>query len=319
MVNHFPDEDIKKELDNVLYEDKKDIIIIDNNTIYEITTTKNQKNHDNKNISTIDLGECENILKTHYNINPKDSLLILKADIYKDNYLIPIVQYQIFNPINRTLVDLNLCKDTKITLDIPVSINEDELYKYDQNSDYYNDRCFVCFSDNQDMTINDRREEFIKQKRTLCGECKYINYNKETKSSKCECDIDIKNEITIFEDLTINKERLYDNFIGKTGSNLEVIKCYYLLFQLEYLIKNIGNYLILFLILSYLICTILFCVKGYKSLFEKIDYLKGNFSANKICKKNINKKKIKSFRNKIINLTKGKKSSGNKNPTIKIN
>ena len=41
--------------------------------------------------------------------------------------------------------------------------------------------------------------------------------------------------------------------------------------------------------------------------------------SNRIYKKNKNKNKIKSFMNKIINLTKGKKSSGNKNPPIRIN
>ena len=40
----------------------------------QISTLEEQKNNLNPNISTIDLGECENILKTKYNISKDDSL-----------------------------------------------------------------------------------------------------------------------------------------------------------------------------------------------------------------------------------------------------
>ena len=45
-----------------------------------ITTTANQKNSENKNKTTIDLGECEYKLKSHYNISLNDSLYIIKLD-----------------------------------------------------------------------------------------------------------------------------------------------------------------------------------------------------------------------------------------------
>ena len=105
------------------------------------------------------------------------------------------------------------------------------------------------------------------------------------------------NEINVFEDITIDTKRLYNNFIGNTSSNLEVIKCYYLLFKIEYLVKNIGNYVILFIIISYLFFTIKFCVKGYNLLLKKINYLKSKIPLNennkKIKKKKILKKKKK--------------------------
>ena len=41
--------------------ERKDIIIQDNERVYQITSSLNQNN--NKNISSIKLGECENILK----------------------------------------------------------------------------------------------------------------------------------------------------------------------------------------------------------------------------------------------------------------
>ena len=49
-------------------ENKEDIIESKDNVTYQMTTTDNQKNNTNKNISSIDLGECEKILKDKYKI-----------------------------------------------------------------------------------------------------------------------------------------------------------------------------------------------------------------------------------------------------------
>ena len=42
------------------------------------TTSENQKNNTNKNISTINLGDCENKLKEIYKIDPSLPLIIFK-------------------------------------------------------------------------------------------------------------------------------------------------------------------------------------------------------------------------------------------------
>ena len=56
-------------------EDKK---IDGKNLSIIITSTKNQKNNENKKMVTINLGKCENILKDIYNISKNDSLYILQ-------------------------------------------------------------------------------------------------------------------------------------------------------------------------------------------------------------------------------------------------
>ena len=48
------------------------------NLLIKITSTKNQKNNENENMITIDLCECENILKDEYNISKNNSLYILQ-------------------------------------------------------------------------------------------------------------------------------------------------------------------------------------------------------------------------------------------------
>ena len=50
-------------LSSIIYLDNGDLLQINNGIIYQITTTENQKNIKYNNISTIDFGECETILK----------------------------------------------------------------------------------------------------------------------------------------------------------------------------------------------------------------------------------------------------------------
>ena len=61
------------EIDNGI--DKK---IVEKNIVFLFTSTLNQKNNEDKNNITMDLGECENILKYNYNISYNDSLYILQ-------------------------------------------------------------------------------------------------------------------------------------------------------------------------------------------------------------------------------------------------
>ena len=69
-----------------------------------------------------------------------------------------------------------LCDESKIEINIPVDIDEKNLDKYDQESDYYNDRCFISESKSGiDIPMKYRREEFINNNRSLCEtECEYL-------------------------------------------------------------------------------------------------------------------------------------------------
>ena len=268
--NIFSGLSINNILDNILNGDE-DIIISNNETIIQITSTDNQKNNKNHNISTINFGECEENLKSIYNINPNKSLLILKVDSFIIGSNIPVIQYEVYHSDNKSKLDLNLCNN-KIEINIPVSIDENNLYKYEQDSDYYNDRCYSYASDNgNDKPLEYRRKEFIINNMSLCeAGCDYIGYNYETKNSKCKCEL--KKEISIFN-IKIDTERLYNQFTGLTSSNIGIIKCYYLLFQKENLIYNIGFYVILFIIIIFCIGAIIFIFRGYNLLVQKIEII----------------------------------------------
>ena len=59
----------------------KNTIIETGNVIFQISKLEDQKNKTNNNISVIDIGECEIILRQKYKINNNKSLIIFKIDI----------------------------------------------------------------------------------------------------------------------------------------------------------------------------------------------------------------------------------------------
>ena len=68
-------------IDNVILKEKKDLKYEDGNILYELIST-DIENNDN-NISSINLGACENKLKINNNISINDSLLMLKLIFMK--------------------------------------------------------------------------------------------------------------------------------------------------------------------------------------------------------------------------------------------
>ena len=132
-----------------------------NGVIYQLTNTDIQKNNTNKNVSTLNLGDCEKELRKIYQIDESLPLIIFKIDYYTQDTLIPMVAYEIYHPENKSKLDLKYCKHILVKLNIPVSIDESKLYKYDPNSDFYNDNCFSYTTENEtDIILNDSKQEF---------------------------------------------------------------------------------------------------------------------------------------------------------------
>ena len=134
--------DLNKLINNSLFERKEDLLVNHKKITFQITSTENQKSKEYLNISIINLKECENKLKSHYNIEQSKSLIIFKIDDFIDEIKIPIVEYEVYHPDTKQVLDLDICKNSPIEISYPVSINENEIFKYVPNSDYYNDKCF---------------------------------------------------------------------------------------------------------------------------------------------------------------------------------
>ena len=292
-------------------ENKEDIIESKDNVTYQMTTTDNQKNNTNKNISSIDLGECEKILKDKYKIDDNLPLIIYKVDYFSPDSLIPIIGYEIYHPLNKSKLDLKYCEDILIKLNIPVNIDESKLFKYDPNSEFYNDNCFSYTTENgTDIILNDRKQEFSDNNLSLCeNNCNYNGYNKDSKQSSCDCEI--KNKIDSITNIKENPNKLSNNFDSdksSSSSNLVSIKCTKALFSAEGLKNNISSYILLIFIGHFLFSIILFIKCGYhllndklrKILYEKEKNQKTNISENQLVNQtNGNKMKQKNKLKKI--------------------
>ena len=226
MINKIKKEIIDGSVDlllsKVLNEDKKDYFIKNNNTeIFHLTSLYNQKNNEYNNLSIIDIGECEYLLKEIYKIENNETLILFKIDFYIENYSIPITEYEIFHPQTKKKLDLKYCNQTKMKIFSPViKVDEEHLYKYNPNSEYYTDKCFPYTSDcGNDETLEKRKSEFNNNHLSLCeNNCMFNEYNKDTKMVICECAF--KTEfMDLSEILSKKDELLYYNFQLETDNS----------------------------------------------------------------------------------------------------
>jgi len=274
---------LKSLIANLTSGDKTDLTSINKDIIYQITTTENQKNKTYSNISTINLGECEDKLKSVYKIDKNLSLLIFKVDFFMTGLLIPVIGYEVYHPLNFFQLDLNYCKDITIKLNIPVSINENKIYKHDPTSKYYNDECFTYTTEEgTDLILNDRQNDFNNNNLSLCeGSCTFYGYDTYTKKALCECET--KPKITNISDIVNDGNILLVDFnTESTNSNLGAMKCVDTLFSKEGLLTNIGSYLLIFTFVFFTISTFVFYKCGYQIIEDNINRIIGSKHINKI-------------------------------------
>ena len=285
----------KRDIDNGT--DNKKVVNEDITVI--LTSTLNQKNNEHINNISMDLGQCENILKYNYNISNNDSLYILQIVSEEDGMKIPKIEYEIFYPLNNgtnlTKLNLSYCKGTKIEISIKVKIN-DNIDKYNLSSDYYNDICSKATSENgTDILLKDRRNEFVDNNMSLCEEnCDLINYDFNTEKAKCSCDI--KLNIPSNYDIKFNKKEFLKSFIDfKNIFNFNIMKCYKTVFRIKSLLKNYGFFILFLIIILYFITLFLFLNISYDEIKKEINgiILSLNYYDTSIIIRHRIKKKVK--------------------------
>jgi hypothetical protein len=250
--------------------ENKDIIKNASNNFYQITSFFNQRNLIYEDISSIDFGECESIIKAKYDILANETLFIFKMDRYIEELLIPLIEYEIFHPTTKKRLNLKECEDLNIRVNIPVFINESILYKYVLNGSYYKDICNTTTDENGvDITLYDRKNYYIENNMYLCPiDCEYLNYDKEQKKVTCLCKF--HSGMTLYK--VVKKEQIINSIKNiKRKTNLNIMKCYKLVFSKSGIKKNIGNYIIGFIVLFYISSAIFFYFKGYDLLCNEIN------------------------------------------------
>ena len=252
----------------------QDEIIKDEKIVVTLSTTKNQYNYSNSNlnITSIDLGQCETLIRSKYNLTDNNTIYIKKVEVAQEGMLIPKIEYEIYSKLSGNKLEklnLSICSNTKMYLSIPATIPEN-LDILNSSSGYYNDICYTTTSKSgTDISLKDRKSEFINK--TLCQDgCEFLEYNYDTKKANCTCDVQEKP--FSFDDIKIDKEKLYENFIDiKNVANIEILVCYDNLLQKDGIVYNIGFYIISLIIIIHIICMFIFYIKQYDIIKNKIN------------------------------------------------
>ena len=185
-------------ISKIVEEKKEDLILADKDIIYQITSSYNQNLNLNNDLANVQIGECETILRNHYNMSENDSLIMLKIDLHEQGLLIPTVSYEIYDLKSKQKLNLSLCDEAKIKVLFPTNIDSSNLDMYDPNSKFYNDICYSYSINGVDMTTNDRKSDFINKNLSLCeANCEYEGYNSSLNKSECDWEIKIKIAINL--------------------------------------------------------------------------------------------------------------------------
>ena len=288
LTNKEINELIEKELIKNYFLGNKSIEIKgEGNSIFQLTTSNNEMElltgniTSSKGLTIIELGTCENLLKEENEIDKNLSLIIKKYEqltISAERN----VQYEVYHPITKKKLNLSICEAGTINLYIPVNITEDliELYNdlksngydlFNIDDPFYNNLCTPYKSKNgTDVLLFDRKNDYYNNNYTTCqSNCQYSSFDPNYKFLKCECkvivdDIDIKN---------FNKfsKKIYKTFFDiLKNSNYKVLKCYKLVFNLNYFKRNIGNFIVFSFFGLYIGAIIIYAIKEISPLEKEI-------------------------------------------------
>ena len=295
------------EYDTSNLDDGNEEIIKDDIMQITLTTTKKQKNNyitNNNKMTAINLGDCEDLLRTENKIPDEKLLYMRKIDVYQEGMQIPKVEFDVYYKENNNKLkklNLTICENSNIYLSYPVNISENPDI-YNPKSGYYNDICYPATSNRgTDITLTDRQKEFVEENRTLCQDgCELEKYDNINRNSRCSCKGKaFKSIINSISDIKIDKMKLFENFIDVNNIiNIQIIKCYKILFSKEGIINNIAFYLIIPFIIFHIISIFIFYICQKRVIFDKIEDIRYAMKNRHFLIPN-NKKKNTKIKNKM--------------------
>ena len=259
----------------------------EDNFYYQLTTLENELNSKGKNnsirFSRIDLGKFEDVLREKNNLNENVTFLILKYEKMSNISSERNLQFEIYESVNKTRLNLSVCQDIPIDIYVPLTLSEDlqNLYNelkdlgydlFDINSEFYQDICTPYKSTNgTDVLLSDRVDYYFNNDETQCQpNCQFSDYSVEIQDLKCECDI-VSSEIDVDKKPEIGSKSIYKSFYDVLKfSNYKVLKCYKLAFNVNIFQNNKGNFLAIVFFVIYLTFLVIYFIKGRTELKDMI-------------------------------------------------
>ena len=286
-----------------------------------------------ENIKTkIDLGECEDKLRSHYNIPSNEDIFI--STLSFNNYTTSLsykTQYVVYDK-NGNELDLTPCEGTKVTVTTPINLNntnldiatlielqEQGINPFDPNDPVYTDNCIpFTTEDGRDMPLGARGSDLFENV-SLCDEgCDVKDINYTSMEVECECQTTSEGFDALLEENEMlgQFKDLFEN------SNLYMFTCYKNIFRFSMFFGNYGSMIIISCVISYIGLYIIFycvqleqvyaCINTYVSnpppVQKKVDKTKG-LNVNRVI--NTNTKQQQQPRTNVYQL-----SSDNKKLTM---
>jgi hypothetical protein len=182
-----------------------------------------------------------------------------------------------------------------INLDLVQNFYEQGYDIYNLSSEFYNDICAPININDSDLIIKDRIEIIFPTEISFCpNECTLNYIDIQNQRFNCSCHINFSTgflEIGEKYGFNFDKEKMI-NSITLKNSNFDILKCFKVLFNKKNLVYNIGNYILSFIILIYIVGIFLFYFKEYKKFFKRIHLLIKNILEDKNKNDDLNDVKI---------------------------
>ena len=257
-----------------------------------------------ENLTYVDFDQCVMVLNEKYGFRKLDEVIVFKIEYKSNGFMIPIIEYLLFGRKGRILFRLDHCKNLKINYYIPKEIYNYKEYKYNPESQYYNDKCYSHSEKNKDVILFDRRFEFNINNMSLCESiCKFKGYINN--QIICECQVKMKFNSYFNNNSYLYKYNLIHRFetnLSKFSFNIWVTKCYHLIFKKENLLSNACAFIMFFILLINIIGAIIFFCWEYDKLVRKLQI------TMILTKENINENSLKQEKkNKIVKEKKDEK------------
>ena len=225
----------------------------------------------------------QKFIKKKYFPNSNDDInfIILKHETITNNPEEKIVQYEVYNPFNKTKLDLSICQNVSVSVHIPTQLNGstqkliESLSKlgydvFNINDPFYTDFCTkYTTEDGTDISLADRKKYIYEaiMKEVQCQEnCEFSSYDPESRHLECSCKVEENIETVDYKKFSWKK--LHNTFYDVLKySNYKVIFCYKLVFDTAIFGYNKGFLVLFILFLLYLIQLTIY-------LFKKISPFK---------------------------------------------
>ena len=239
------------------------------NVIIQFATMEEQKNVNDNEASSIDLGkDCEAKIRETNNVDPDKELIVYKVDVKTSDLSSTYVQMEVYNPDNmNTPLDLTICENIIINTPVNIGNNLEDIYNslndegynlFDSEDSFYQDICSTYTSlTGTDMILSDRKKEIYSATSdiTMCQTgCSLKSYDSNTKKAKCNCDTS-SSSVSLSEidiDTLFNKNEIKESFYDTlSNSNFRVLKCYKKVFCSKF-IKNIGGIFMTIITIAFL-------------------------------------------------------------------